>query len=137
MAHQTLTLNIPDDLYQRLKRQAAFSRRTVEDELLNLATTALADNEIPPDIQAAVAALAQLDDEALWQAARTSKLSPRQSREIEQLHFKRQRDGLTSAEQQRLTRLMHQYDKALLVRAHAVGLLKDRGHDVNVLLEEP
>lgn len=136
MAHQTLTLHIPDDLYQRLKQRADFSRRSVEDELLKLATTALVEDDIPADILEAVAALAHFTDDALWQTARTSKLSPKQSREIERLHFKQQREGLSLAEQERLARLMHQYRKALLVRAHAVGLLKERGHNVNVLLDE-
>ncbi len=136
MAHQTLTLTIPDDLYQRIKQQANISRRNVEDELLRLATSALMEDEIPADILEAVAALGQCTDDALWQTARTSKLSPKQSGEIERLHFKQPREGLTLAEQEQLARLMHHYRKALLVWAHAVGLLKDRGHDVNVLLEE-
>lgn len=137
MAHQTLTLNIPDDLYERIKQRSAITRRSVEEELLILAGTALIEEEIPADIQEAVEALSQLNDEALWQTARSSKLTPEQSEEIEDLHFKRQRKGLTATEKDRLADLMHQYDKALLVRAHAVGLLHDRGHDVSVLLEEP
>ena len=137
MAHQTLTLNIPDDLYERLKERAAITRRSIEEELLILAGTALIEDEIPSDIQEAVAALTQLNDEALWQTARSSKLAPEQSEEIEDLHFKRQREGLTATQKDRLAELMHQYDRALLVRAHAVGLLHDRGYDVSVLLEEP
>lgn len=137
MAHQTLTLNIPDDLYKRLKERAAITRRSIEEELLILAGTALIEDEIPSDIQEAVAALTRLNDEALWQAARSSKLASEQSEEIEDLHFKRQREGLTATEKDRLADLMHQYDKALLVRAHAVGLLHDRGYDVSALLEEP
>jgi plasmid stability protein len=137
MADQTLTLTIPDDLYQRFKQHAAFSRRSLEEELLTLATTALVDDEIPADMLETVAALATLDDEALWQAARSSKLAPKHSREIERLQHKRQQTGLIPVKQQRLSKLLHQYRKALLVRAHAVGLLKERGHDVDGLLEEP
>ncbi len=44
---------------------------------------------------------------------------------------------MTSSEQQRLAWLMHQYDKALLVRSHALGLLKERGLDIQPLLEQP
>ncbi len=138
MADQTLTLHISDDFYQRLKQRAEFRKRSIEEELLTLATTAMTEDEIPADILEAVAALAQLDDEALWQTARTSKLAPAQLQEIEELHFKRQRgEALTPEEQGRLADLLHQYDKALLVRAHAVGRLKERGHDVDVLLEQP
>ena len=137
MAHQTLTLNIPDDLYERIKQRSAITRRSIEEELLILAGTTLIEEEIPADIQEAVAALPSLNDEALWQTARSSRLTPKQSEEIEHLHFKRQREGLTATEKDQLADLMHQYDKALLVRAHAVGLLHDRGHDVSTLLEEP
>jgi len=137
MAQQTLILNIPDDLYHRLQQRAEFSRRTMEDELLDLLTTAMVDDEIPADIQEAVAALASLDDAVLWQTARDSHLTPEQAEEVEELHFKRQREGLTNSEQQRLTWLMHQYDKALLVRSHALGLLKERGHDIQPLLQQP
>ncbi|HEY7356910.1 MAG TPA: hypothetical protein VH590_10610 [Ktedonobacterales bacterium] len=138
MADQTLTLHISDDFYHRLKQRAEFRRRSIEEELLNLATNAMVEDEIPADILEAVAALAQLDDQTLWQVARSSRLSPEQSREIEELNFKRQRgEALTPEEQQRLADLLHQYDKALLVRAHAVGQLKERGQNVDVLLDQP
>lgn len=138
MADQTLTLRIPDDFFHRLQQRAAFRRRSVEEELLTLASTAMVEDEIPPDILEAVAALAQLDDEGLWQTARSSKLAPAQSQEIEELNFKRQRgEALTPEEQQRLASLLHQYDKALLVRAHAVERLHERGQDVDSLLEQP
>jgi len=138
MADQTLTLHVSDDFYHRLKQRARFRRHSVEEELLTLATTAMVEDEIPADILEAVAALGQLDDTALWQVARSSKLAPEQSQEIEELNFKRQRgEALTSQEQRRLTDLLHQYDKALLVRAHAVEQLQERGQDVNVLLDQP
>jgi hypothetical protein len=138
MADQTLTLHIPGDFYQRLKQRAEFRRRSVEEELLTLATTAMVEDEIPADILEAVAALVGLNDDSLWETARNSKLAPAQSQEIEELNFKRQRgEGLTPEEQQRLADLLHQYDKALLVRAHAVEQLKERGRDVDILLDQP
>lgn len=47
MAHQTLTLNILDDLYNRLKERAEAAHRTVEAEVLNILAGAVADNELP------------------------------------------------------------------------------------------
>ena len=75
MAHQTLTLNIPDDLYSRLEKRAAAANRTVEAEVLDVVAGAVADEELPADVAEALAALAVADDETLWQAAR-SRLSP-------------------------------------------------------------
>jgi plasmid stability protein len=136
IAHQTLTLNIPDNLYQRLKERAEAAHRAIEEEVLTLVTTAIVDDEIPSDIREAVVALSRLNDEELCQAAR-SHLSKRDSKEIETLQFKRQREGLTETEKSRLSQLLHQYDKVFLVRAHALGLLHERGHDIALLLEQP
>lgn len=134
MTQQTVTVTLPDDFYQRVKARAEREQRSIQDELLLLAEAALDDEPIPLDIQEAVASLSVLDDASLWQAAR-SRLSPAESDEVEALHFKRQREGLTDIEKQQLAGLMHQYDKALLIRSHALLLLKQRGHDITPLLE--
>ena len=134
MAQQTLTVTLPDDFYQRLKVRAEQVQHNIEDELVNLAAAALDNEPIPLDIQEAVASLPVLDDTALWQAAH-SRLSQAESDEVEALHFKRQREGLTDAEKQRLAGLMHRYEKALLIRSHALLLLKQRGQDITPLLK--
>src|SRR5689334_14690216 len=111
MVQQTVTVTLPEDVYQRVKVRAEQAHHSVEEELLTLAASALDDEPIPLDIQEAVASLPVLDEAALWQAAR-SRLSPAESDEVEVLHFKQQREGLTAAEQYRLAALMHQYEKA-------------------------
>ncbi len=136
MAHQTLTLNIPDDLYNRLKKRAEAAHRTVEAEVLNSLAGTVADEEFPADVAEAVAALAVADDETLWHAAR-SRLSQTVSDEIEELHFKRQREGLTDDEKHRLAGLMRQYERVLAIRAEAMGLLTERGYDVHAPPEHP
>ena len=94
------------------------------------------DEPIPPDIEEAVAALDGLDDATLWQVAETSHLSRAESREVENMHFKRGRgEKLTDTEQRRLAYLLHQSDKTMLVRAHALALLKERGLDITPLLK--
>jgi hypothetical protein len=56
---------------------------------------------------------------------------------FEALHFKRQSVGLTAAEEEQDALLAHAYERAILVRAKAAALLKERGHDISVLLEKP
>ncbi|HEU5198940.1 MAG TPA: hypothetical protein VFU32_04845 [Ktedonobacterales bacterium] len=136
MAHQTLTLNIPDDLYSRLEKRAAAAHRTVEAEVLDVVAGAVADEELPADVAEALAALAVADDKTLWQSAR-SRLSQDVSDEIEELHFKRQREGLTDDEKYRLAGLMRQYERVLAIRAEAMGLLTERGYDVHAQPEHP
>jgi plasmid stability protein len=138
MMHETINMQVPATIYHHLKERAAAAQRSVEDEVSTIVTAAIADDALPADLEAALAALETADDATLWHTARTSMLSRAESDEIEQLHFKRQRgQALTAQEQQRLDDLMERYDWAMLLRAQAAALLKGRGHDVNVLLQRP
>lgn len=134
MTVQSVTLNLPRALYDRLERRAAQTQRTVEDVLLDVLATAvpLAD-ELPSDLAEALSPLTLLDDAALWRAAR-SHLPTEVAAELEALHLKRQREGLTDTETQTLARLVRQYERAMLVRAQAAALLKQRGYDVAELI---
>jgi hypothetical protein len=53
---------------------------------------------------------------------------------MEQLHLKRQRQGLTGSEAEALAGLVRHYERAMLVRAQAAALLKERSYDVAELL---
>ena len=63
MATQHVTLNVPDTLYERLRRMAEEAHRSVEDELLHVVATAVPGaNELPPDLDEAISQLAVLND---------------------------------------------------------------------------
>jgi hypothetical protein len=137
MATHAVTLNLPALLYDRAKRRADQANRPVETELLEVLTAALpAGDDLPADLAAAVATLSQLDDESLWRAAR-SALASESAAQLEDLHRKQQREGLTQAEAETVASLLKQYERAMLVRAQAAALLKQRGHDVSPLLTAP
>ncbi len=137
MSIQTLTLNVPESLYTQLKQCAERANRTAEEEAVGVLAAAMpVVDALPADLAQAVAVLSLLDDEALWRAAR-NRLGADVSAEIQDLHFKRQREGLTEAENQILSSLMRQYEKVMLVRAQATALLKQRGHDVTELVGSP
>jgi plasmid stability protein len=134
MTLQTVTLNVPDVLYTRLKQRAEQTNRTVEAELLEVLATAVpVADEFPADLQEAISPLALLDDESLWRAAR-SQLAAEVAAELENLHLKQQREALTETEAETLAGLVRQYERAMLVRAQAAALLKQRGHDVSSLV---
>jgi hypothetical protein len=100
-------------------------------------TAALPDgDDVPAEIAEAVAFLTQLDDARLWERAR-SRLADKALAELQSLHFKQQRVGLTRAERTRADDLCLQYDRTLLIRARAAALLKERGHDVSILIAKP
>jgi plasmid stability protein len=137
MTTQTVTLDLPGTLYNRLKQRAECSHRTIEDELLDVLAAAVpAADELPADLAEALSPLQVLDDEALWRAAR-SHFAAEAASQLETLHLKQQRAGLTEAEDQTRAVLMRQYERAMLVRAQAAALLKQRGYDVAALIAQP
>ncbi len=136
MTVESMTVRVPHDLYTRLEERAQQTRRSVEEELVEALAEAvpLDDVSLPADVAAAVAALDTMPDTALWETARTSHLSPAAAAHFEELNHKRQREGLDADEQQMVETLLHQYERALLVRAEAMVRLKERGHDISPLL---
>ena len=83
MSTQTLTLHLPDRLYARLQQRSQQSNRTLEAELLEVLSTAVpADESLPHPLAEEVSRLDDLDDAALWQAAR-SRLSAEKSTQLE------------------------------------------------------
>jgi plasmid stability protein len=132
---QTITLNLPDFIYEKIKHRAEQTQRSIEDELLEMvASTVPESEELPVDLAQAVAGLSFLDDKTLWQAARTH-LSARSVARIETLHSKRRGQGLSDAEETELAALVKEYDKSILIRSEAMGILMDRGHDVSKLMK--
>jgi len=133
MSTQTLTLHLPDPLYTRLQERARQFNRTLEAELLELLNTAVpADESLPDSLAEDVARLEVMDDAKLWQAVR-SKLSVNEATQLEALHLKRQREGLSESESSNLADLIGQYERTMLIRARAAVILKRRGHDLSGL----
>ena len=134
MSVHPITVSLPKSIYNRLRKRAKKSRRSLEMELLDVVAAAIpASEELPDLLAAAVADLELLDDDALWRAART-RLDSEQSAQMEALHIKRQSEGLSAVEEQTLSGLVFRYERSMLVRAQAAALLKARGHDVSSLL---
>src|SRR5207247_7254610 len=127
----------PSTLYQRLKKRAEQAERSVEDEMLEMLASYVPDgNELPAETQEALASLNTLNDESLGRAAE-NRLAAELSAELEMLHFKQQREGLSHAEAARCAELVRAYEKAMLIRAQAAVLLKKRGFDVTHLVAVP
>lgn len=91
-------------------------------------------DELPADMAEASAALHLLGDKDLWRAARQS-LAREKAADIEELHLKRQSEGLSTSENEALAMLMREYTRIMRVRSRSAALLKERGHDVSGLLE--
>jgi hypothetical protein len=135
MGQQTLTLTISDELYNRIKRRADESGSSIEETAASvLAAATPTEKGMTPELEQMLDGMALLDDEALWRAARND-LARQASEERRRLRAKRERKGLSDAEKQRMGDLLDQYERGILIRAEAAALLKQRGHDVDVLLQ--
>ena len=134
MAAHAVTLQLPAPLYDLFQSRAERAHRSLEEELLDAVATAATDEEeLSHEMTKAIEDLKLLNDEELWRAAR-NRLSDEARSQLEALNFKQQREKLTSAEKERLERLVQEYDEAMLLRAETLLLLKERGHDVSRLL---
>ena len=136
MADQTITLTLPDDLYQRFQQHALLKQHSVAEDVLSLATNALAEDELPSDLRQQVAALSSLDNTSLRTVAQR-RLTHEQEETVEELLFKQQREGLSSAERAELEQLRHAHDALMLMRATSLELLHDRGENIQSLLADP
>jgi plasmid stability protein len=134
---QTLTVELPSGLYTRIKMRAEQANRSVEDEMLELlAANVPPADELPADLRESLASLDLLDNEALVRAAQ-SRLAVELAAELENLHFRQQREGLTEADSERCADLLRSYERVMLIRAQAAALLKQRGIDVSGIVAIP
>lgn len=132
MSAHAITLHLPEALYKRFQQRAEWSHRSLETEILDAVASA-ASNELSPDLNEAVEALEELDDEELWRLA-GAVMSLASSQELEALHAKQRDEGLSQDEDAIRAKLIHEYERSMLIRAQAVKLLKERGHDVSRIL---
>jgi len=133
MSAHAVTLRIPTPLYDHFQNRAERAHRSLEAELLDAVATVAADEKLSDDVAKAIADLDLLSDDELWLAAR-NRLSEAARSQLEALNSKQQRTELTASERETLARLVDQYDRAVLLRAEAARLLKERGHEVSKLL---
>jgi predicted DNA-binding protein len=140
MTDHTVTVTLPDHLYQRLHLLAQRTNREIPEVLLaSLEATlagAKADTALPSEVADELAAMWQFSDQDLW-AVIEMTLSPEQETRLNALTTTQGERALTSAEQAELTTLLAEYDRAVLRRAQALALLSLRGHSIPDLNETP
>jgi hypothetical protein len=128
---QTVTLHLPDETLQRYQQGATAARKLLEEflvERLMEAVPPLAD-DLPSPLHEELEMLEHLDDDALWQVAR-SQLPPNSQRLYSRLLTKNSRGTITVQEKETLHTLGEQARLLTLKAAHAYMVLKWRGHRV-------
>lgn len=120
---------LPENLYLRLQQVAQATQQSFTDVLLHAVQVGSPPNweEAPAEFQADLASLDRLNDEALWQVARSRRTEVEMVR-YQELLDKNAAGTLTEAERNELTGLRTEADRFVLRKAQAAALLRWRGH---------
>ncbi len=133
MATQTVTLDLPERVYLRLRHVAEATRRPFEDVVLRAidAGSPPAWEDAPAEVQPELAAMDRLDDDALWVIARgvMDRTDPRWVR-FAVLVARQESQDLSAEDAAEIDALQDELDRFTLRKAHAAALLKWRGRRV-------
>jgi hypothetical protein len=131
MSGHTITVTLPEVLYERVKITAEASARSVEDVCAQSIALSLPELEgdLPSEVQSALAALPLLSDAELEHIAHSHMTEAQQER-LETLAEVQKQRPLTGAEESTLTQLMEEAQRLMLCKAEAYRLLARRGHAI-------
>ncbi len=131
MARQTVSVELPEDLYQRVCETAAAVARSVQDVVA--ATIAMSlpplEKDLPPELRSELGALALLGAKELREVSRES-LDPERQLRLESLAERQKKQPLSDSERLELDELVQQAQCVMLHRAEAKRLLTLRGYPI-------
>ena len=120
MTAHTITLELPENIYQRAQRVAEATRRPIEQILVEW---------IHPPVQEQAIALDDLrglsNDELI--RVSQSQVPSENSRRLQELLLAQQQRTLTDNEHREAAALVEEEDMVTLLKARALFLLKERG----------
>jgi predicted transcriptional regulator len=126
-ATQSVSVDLPEDLYARIRDIAERNERSVEAVLRESLEVLFRADAVTVANQ-----LAQLDtyrDDQLWAVVYQRMAWPQRER-LRDLSASGKHGSLSATEHDELALLVDQADTYTLLRSHALQLLKQRGHDV-------
>jgi hypothetical protein len=136
MTLQTVTVNLSEKTYQKVRQLADDRNRSVEEELATVVENALDEDNtwagVSSNIAEEVDQLRFLDDAHLWRAAQLT-IAEEKSERMQFLSQKQKAEGLAAAEMDEVEQLQHLAHRVMLVRAEAAVQLKNRGLDISKL----
>jgi hypothetical protein len=131
MSTATITLEIPENIYQHLVDTAKATQKPLEEIILQVVKVGSppALDDIPEQFKPELLKLYQLDDQSLWTIA-TQKKASTDCDNYETLLSKSKEIGLTETEQNELNQMRYEFDLFMLSKAHAAALLRWRGYQL-------
>lgn len=127
MSDQPILLQLPEELYARIRQIAEESQIPVESVLVD--SLALLFGELPDNNSLTPEMLSALADEQLWAIVHRHLAWSLDSR-LRELSELGKTGQLSTEEYAEVERLVEQMDRHILLRSEALWLLKQRGHDV-------
>jgi NADP-dependent 3-hydroxy acid dehydrogenase YdfG len=127
----TVTLNIPDEVYQRLALNARATERSIEDILAYVLKVGSPPDwqDVPAEYRADLQGLDALSDAALGQLAAGKMTDLRLDRYDELLDLNAA-GALSGADREELRQLRQESERFMLRKAQAAVLLRWRGFQV-------
>ena len=129
MAEQTITVTLPDSVYDRIKTTARATALTSEEVIKQSVILLLPafESDIPADLRLSLTEFSLMNDIQLWKTANSVMGNPHQAR-LEKLAEIQKHRPLTDNEQSELDNLMDEAHQIMLCKAEARRLLAQRGH---------
>jgi len=128
MTHRAITLNVPEYLYHALQSAAAAHDHSLERVILDSLQTLFQPLPAYLELELLLTAMHEYTDAQLW--AVVQRRTPRAaSMRLRELRAQSERTRLPSPEQAELDDLIVRADRTLRMRAEALHLLTQRGHD--------
>jgi hypothetical protein len=131
MPNQTIPIQLPDAIYQRLQQVVHATTHSIEGVVLQTIRGNLLPSldDLSPELRCVVADLQRMSDEALWSMTK-EPLPPHQWRRHQRLLRKGQEGPLSAAEHEELAELRAAADRFVIRRSYALALLKWHGHTI-------
>ncbi len=128
MVSHTVTITLPETLYERVRISAEASARPLEDVLSQFIATSYPtlEEDLPPDLRSEFAGWLLFSDTSLWEIAQ-SRFAEAKQIELAALVEQQKQQTLTEAEQSRLQRLLLESQELMVRKAEAQRLLAQRG----------
>jgi hypothetical protein len=129
MSDRTITVTLPEGLYERVQTTALASARSVEEVCAQSIALSLPEleEELPAPLRAEVARLALLSDRELAAVAHERMADDRQE-QLETLATLHKQQGLTASEEALLPLLLEEAQRLMVRKAEAYRLLARRGY---------
>jgi hypothetical protein len=130
MSEAVLTLELPEEIYERVRRAAKGMKQPVEKALVRIVRAATPSlDKVPRKYRAELEAMEALGDDELWGITK-SQLSPDEQGRLTNLLEKNDCSRLNARDRRTLNELGTAADRLMLRRSYAYLLLKYRGHRI-------